>query len=105
MEVTQERDAYCAAQFGDYSDQDLGYATVALDQKVMEHQAYCCCDDQCVVSDDVRRLRAMIYEGDRRVRLGIEVTGPNDTTLEQRLGAYGIEYQLEQEERFLEVGC
>jgi hypothetical protein len=45
-------------------------------------------------------IRLARTEIERRALLGIAVEDPNEPTLEQRLEPYGIEWELEQRERY-----
>lgn len=44
-------------------------------------------------------LKAAREEDDRRQAAGITIEDPDEPTLEERLGPYGIEWQIEQRER------
>jgi hypothetical protein len=98
MEVTQRRDEWCAREFGDRYDEDLAEQAFYLDAAIMEHDSLCCCDEPCFV-EERKLLRALTYEGERRVRLDIYKPDPNRPSFEERYAPFGLAWQEEQCER------
>ena len=48
---------------------------------------------------DMDEYNALQAEKDRRIRMNIYVEDPAEPTLEERLGPWGLEWQIEQRER------
>jgi hypothetical protein len=94
----EHRDVWTKARFTGESDRALSEHAMRLDARIIEHDAYCCCDDPCLVEERVW-LRAHTWELDRRAETGEQVVDPNEPTLEERLGPWGLEWELEQRER------
>ena len=72
---------------------------MSVDARIIEHDAYCACDEVCIAHEDRRTLAALTWEQARREACGEEHVDPSEPTLEERLGPYGIEWEMEQRER------
>lgn len=100
-EVQRLRDAWTERTFAGRFDEDLAQSAFYTDAHIIEHNAHCCCDEwqDCPAVTDGPYLRALFHEMERRERTGQFNPDPNAPTLEERLGPYGIEWQIEQRER------
>jgi hypothetical protein len=101
-DITPERDAWCAARFADHSDYELSSWAFALDAHIIEHNAYCCCDEEGCPEDIVqgrKMLAALTYEEERRTREGIEIRKDSDPRIEEELAPFGPEWEREQRAR------
>lgn len=99
--VAYLRDCWCAVSYADLTDRELADWMFRVDAAIIEHDAYCCCDDEraACVGRERRLLASLSHEADRRVRYGITVSSPDEETFEQRHAPYGTEWELEQRER------
>jgi hypothetical protein len=97
--ITAERDAWCAKRFADSDDRDLAEWSFAVDATIIEHNMFCCCDEDCTATPARKMLAAITYEMARRDRTGERWDRPGRETFEERHAPFGTEWQLEQRDR------
>ncbi len=101
MDITDKRDEWSKAYFAGQSDYEVAQAGFYNDAYVIEHDAYCCCDEGCpdAIVEARKLVDAANYEGARRERTGEQVSKDTDPNIERDLAPFGPEWELEQRER------